>query len=134
MPFPHPSSPTDIPTRSTPGTALSVLGSLVVGCVVSWWICVATPAMVRSEAELDSVQFGFPLPWMTQDHSQSPYIDFPQEVALGLGGKSSLGQVPTEYNWLAFLGDALLWGGAAWLLGFVALPMVIGLVRRRRTS
>ena len=131
MPFPHPSPPADAPTRSTPGAALGMLGALVVGCVVTWWICLANTTTVRSESELGSVEFGFPLRWMTQDHSQSPYVDYPQEVALGLGGKSGLGQVPTEYNWLAFLGDALVWGGAAWLLGFVALPMVFRLLRRK---
>ena len=108
-----------------------MLGALVVGCVVTWWICLANTTTVRSESELGSVEFGFPLRWMTQDHSQSPYVDYPQEVALGLGGKSGLGQVPTEYNWLSFLGDALVWGGAAWLLGFVALPLVFRLLRRK---
>lgn len=86
---------------------------------------------MHSEAELGSVQFGFPLPWMTQDHSQSPYIDYPQEVALGLGGKNGLGQAPTEYDWPAFLGDALVWGAAAWLLGFVCLPLAVRLIRGR---
>ena len=109
---------------------LSVLGSVAAGVVVAWWITVAQRIPVQSEAELASVRFGFPLPWITQDHSSNPFVAYPNEVALRLTGRGGI-SYPTEYEWLPFVGDVLIWGGVFWAVGMVALPTVVTLIRAR---
>lgn len=86
---------------------------------------------MRTEAELDFVRFGFPIPWITQDLSHSPYVGYPQEVALRLTSRKTAVQIPTDYDWLAFLGNALMWGVTAWFVGFVLLPLLVRLMRTR---
>lgn len=84
---------------------------------------------VRPEAELGFVRFGFPIPWITQDLSHSPYIDDPQKVALRLTSRRTAVDIPPDYDWFAFLGNALMWGSTAWLIDFVLLPLVIQFMR-----
>ncbi|WP_136041766.1 MULTISPECIES: hypothetical protein [unclassified Microbacterium] len=109
---------------------LSVLGSAVVGCVVAWWITVAQRVPVLSDADLADVRFGFPLPWITQDHSSNPFAAYPADVALRLTGRTGI-PYPTTYDWLPFIGDALIWGAAAWALGMLVLPAVVRTMRAR---
>ena len=114
-----------------PNPLVGLLGAMVVGCVVGWWISIAQRVEVRSEAELASVRFGFPFSWITQDHSASAYARYPQDVALRLDGRSGLEPLPTDYDWMAFIGDALVWGALAWVLLMVGLPLVLRAIRAR---
>lgn len=109
---------------------LSVLGSAVVGVVVTWWITTVQRVPVQSDADLADVRFGFPLPWITQDHSSNPFAAYPADVALRLTGRTGI-PYPTTYEWLPFIGNALIWGAAAWALGMVVLPAVVRAMRAR---
>jgi hypothetical protein len=109
---------------------LSVLGSAAVGCVVAWWITIVQRVPVQSDADLVAVRFGFPLPWITQDHSSNPFTAYPADVALRLTGRTGI-PYPTAYEWLPFIGDALIWGAVAWVLGMVMLPAVVRTMRAR---
>lgn len=104
---------------------------MVVGCVASWWITIAQRVEVRSEADLASVRFGYPFPWITQDHSASPYVRYPQDLALRLDGRSGLTPLPTDYDWFMFIGDALMWGALVWAVFMVGLPLVVRFIRAR---
>lgn len=123
---------------ATTGILLSVLGSVVAGVIVSWWITVVQRVPVQSDAELESVRFGFPLPWITQDHSSNPFVAYPNDVELRLTGRTGI-PYPTDYAWLPFIGDALIWGAVIWVVGMLALPAGIRALRAslgvgRRTS
>ena len=115
---------------AAPGILLSVLGSVVGGVIVSWWITVVQRVPVHSDAELDSVRFGFPLPWITQDHSSNPFVAYPNDVALRLTGRTGI-PYPTEYAWLPFIGDALIWGSVFGVVGMVVLPVAVRAFRAR---
>ena len=120
-------------TAKTPNSnpVVGMLGAMAVGCVVAWWISIAQRVEVSSEADLVSVRFGFPFAWITQDHSAAPYARYPQDVALRLDGRSGLEPLPTDYDWMVFTGDALVWGALAWVLLMVGLPLVFRAVRAR---
>ncbi|MBP5802956.1 hypothetical protein [Microbacterium maritypicum] len=113
---------------ANPSTVLSVLGSAAVGVVVTWWISVGQRVPVHADADLASVRFGFPLPWITQDHSSNPFVAYPQEVALRLTGRTGI-SYPTEYDWASFAGDALIWGGVFWVIAMVGLPALVRTIR-----
>ncbi len=130
MTFPCPSPPAEVPTRAKSGLGIGVFGALVVGGIVSWWICTAQKVSVQSEAELVSVRFGFPIPWITQDQSQFHFAGFPQAVELWLS-RVKTAQVPTDYSWAGFLADALAWGAVAWVVGLVGVTLVFRLLRSK---
>ncbi|MFB8188972.1 hypothetical protein ACFC14_06575 [Microbacterium sp. NPDC055988] len=109
---------------------LSAIGAAAVGVVVTWWITVAQRVTVQSDADLANVRFGFPLPWITQDHSSNPFAVYPADAALRLSGRTGI-PYPTTYDWLPFIGDALIWGAAAWVLGMLVLPAVVRAMRAR---
>lgn len=113
---------------ATRSILLSVIGAAVVGVVVSWWITVAQRVPVQSDAELESVRFGFPLPWITQDHSSNPFVAYPNDVELRLTGRTGI-PYPTEYAWLPFIGDALIWGAVFWVVGMLVLPAAVRAIR-----
>ncbi|WP_061016053.1 hypothetical protein [Microbacterium sp. CCH5-D1] len=108
---------------------LSVLGAIVAGFAVAWWVTTVQRIPVRSDADLTSVPFGFPLPWVSQDHSSNPFATYPAEVVLRLTGRTGIAY-PTEYEWLPFIADGVIWGAAFWLVGMVALPALMGIFRR----
>ena len=78
MSFPHSSRWVDVPEKAKSGRWIEVLGSLVVGCVISLWVCIAQKVLVLSVADVAFVHFSFPVPWISQDHSQFHYADFPE--------------------------------------------------------
>lgn len=108
-----------------------MLGSAAVGCVVTWWITVAQRVPVQSDADLASVRFGFPFPWVTQDHSSNPFIEYPNDVVLRLTGRTGI-SYPTGYEWLPFVGDAAIWGGVFWAVGMVGIPAIFRSIRSKR--
>lgn len=109
---------------------LSTIGAAAVGVVVTWWITTAQRVSVASDADLSSVPFGFPLTWITQDHSANPFTAYPADVALRLTGRTGI-PYRTSYEWLPFIGDALIWGAVFWALGMVLLPAVVRTMRAR---
>lgn len=98
--------------------------------MVTWWITTAQRVSVASDADLSSVPFGFPLTWITQDHSANPFTAYPADVALRLTGRTGI-PYRTSYEWLPFIGDALIWGAVFWALGMVLLPAVVRTMRAR---
>jgi len=107
---------------------LPILGSVAVGTVVTWWITVVQRVPVESDAGLASVRFGFPFPWVTQDHSSNPFVEYPNELVLRLTGRSGI-SYPTEYEWVPFVGDALIWGGVFWVIAMVGIPALVRVLR-----
>ncbi|PYI38667.1 hypothetical protein CVS30_08905 [Arthrobacter psychrolactophilus] len=79
------------------------------------------------------MQFGFPIPWITQDQSQFLYADFPQIVEMWLS-RVKTAQVPTDYSWLGFLGNAFMWGAVAWVVGFVGVPWIFSCIPLKVTK
>lgn len=70
------------------------------------------PAEVRSEAELGSVGFGWPLAWMMQDQSRYAPQHFPM-AAEYVGARGMAEPLTTRVDWAMFAVDtALLWGAA----------------------
>lgn len=132
MPFPHPSLPKNEPRHLNTTVIPTLLGSTVVGCVITWWICIAQKVTVRSEGALESVRFGFPFPWVTQNVSHSPYISYPQEIEMMRTGRKVAVQTPTDYEWLAFVGNSLVWGAVVWIVAFILLPRAVLLFRTKR--
>lgn len=87
---------------------------------------------MRSEGALESVRFGFPFPWVTQNVSHSPYISYPQEIEMMRTGRKVAVQTPTDYEWLAFVGNSLVWGAVVWIVAFILLPRAVLLFRTKR--
>ncbi|MFK3677154.1 hypothetical protein ACI2IP_05450 [Microbacterium sp. NPDC090218] len=114
--------------RGNPSAVLSMIGAVAVGCAVTWWITVAQRVPVQSDADLASVRFGFPVPWVTQDHSSNPFVAYPNEVALRLTGRTGI-SYPTDYGWLPFVGDVLIWGVVFWAVGIVGIPALVRSLR-----
>lgn len=127
----RPASPATRRGPATPSILLTMLGSVAVGCVMSWWITVAQRVPVQSDADLASVRFGFPLPWITQDHSSNPFTAYPSDVMLRLTGRTGI-SYPTDYEWIPFVGDVLIWGGAFWVVGMVGIPALVRALRADR--
>lgn len=113
---------------ANPSIVLSVLGAVAVGAVVTWWVTVAQRVTVHSDADLASVRFGFPLPWITQDHSSNPFIAYPNEAVLRLTGRTGI-RYPTEYEWVPFVVDVLIWGGTFWVVWMVGIPALVRALR-----
>lgn len=102
------------------GTWVMVLGAIVLGAAVSWWICVVQRTQVYSEADLSSVGFGVPLPWIVQDLSATPFAAYPAETRMLLTGNSAW-DAPASYDWLAFSANTLLWGAVVWGVGALVM-------------
>lgn len=115
-------------------TVSSVLGAVAVGAVVTWWITVTQRVPVQADGDLASVRFGFPLLWIVQDHSSNPFVSYPNEVVLRLTGRTGI-DYPTEYEWVPFVGDILIWGAVFWMVAMVGVPLLVRVLRRNgRTS
>ncbi|MEU4014033.1 hypothetical protein AB0E56_02090 [Microbacterium sp. NPDC028030] len=117
------------PRRTTRANAFLVaLASAVFGLVGTWWITVVQRVPVHADADLAAVRFGFPLPWVTQDHSSNPFAAYPNDVVLRLTGRTGI-SYPTEYDWVPFVGDVVIWGAGFWVVAAVALPAVVRMAR-----
>ncbi len=108
-----------------------MLGVATAGVAAAWWITVVQRVPVHSDADLASVRFGFPLPWIVQDHSSNPFAAYPNEVVLRLTGRTGI-SYPTEYEWVPFVADVLIWGGVLWVIAMVGIPALVGALRRDR--
>lgn len=108
-----------------------MLGSVAVGVVVAWWITVVQRVRVLSDSDLTSVRFGFPLPWITQDQSSNLFVAYPNDVVLRLTGRTGI-SYPTEYDWVSFVGDALIWGGVFWAVAMLGIPALVRALRGDR--
>lgn len=95
------------------------------------------PTEVRSEAELGSVGFGWPIAWLTQDQSRYAPQQFPM-AAEYVGAKGMTDPLPTHVDWAVFTFDtAVLWGVACAVM-LLAIRLLrgahAGRVRRGATA
>ncbi|MDR6866091.1 hypothetical protein J2Y69_000676 [Microbacterium resistens] len=102
--------------------------SVAAGAVANSYVLNTVPASVSTEAGLHDVSFGWPLPWVAQDHSGTGYMDFP--VTIGFVSYKYGPEIPTSYDWLAFTADA----AAIALIAFPVLTVLLRLIVRRRAA
>lgn len=107
---------------------LAILGCLPIGVVVAFWLR-ALPVTVRSDAELASVGFGWPLAWTVQDHTRYAPQQFPM-TAEYLGPKGMADPLATQVDWSAFALNCLFF----WVVACGALMLVAWIMRTVRRA
>lgn len=110
---------------------LPLLGLLPFGAGLALWLR-TLPATIDSAAQLTRVEFGWPLPWTTQDLTRYAPQEYPARLEY-IGGKYLVDPPPSVENWWLFVADAVILGVCACLVLALLLrllrPVLLGRAR-----
>lgn len=91
------------------GVVVMFLGLIPLGALASFYTLYLTPATVSAPDELRRVSFGWPFPWLSQDLSRYDPVEFPTTLEY-TGQRAWHDPIETDYDWLMFAADALIFG------------------------
>jgi len=101
---------------------------LPLSSIIIWTIANLKSERITSFSDQASLSFGWPIKWIEQDISRSPFSRYPQQVRLSW---VKFDQFPTQVDWLLFASNVAILSLA--LMGFYhSLPAIVELVRRSR--